>query len=231
MSSLPPASSGGRARRGARRMTVRLLGLDCSPRDNSNSGIMLEKAFEKLDATYPGQCDHSVITLRELHIEPCKACPVCGKKKDGTFIPCVREDEDDVQNILDAMVAADGMLIATPVYFGLPSISSPSSSCARVRCATRTSSSPTSRSACSPRPGAAPVAPRRPSWPPGCPSCVTAVWWSATATAPASSAPTAGPAARATSSATSGASSRPSRRRSACSRSPAHQGRGRGLRL
>ena len=102
-------------------MTVRLLGLNCSPRDNSNSGIMLDKAFEKLDATYPGQCEHSVITLRELHIEPCKACAVCGKKKDGTFIPCVREDEDDVQGILDAMVAADGLLVATPVYFGLPS--------------------------------------------------------------------------------------------------------------
>ena len=46
---------------------------------------------------------------------------MCGKKKDGTFIPCVREQEDDVQGILDAMVAADGILVATPVYFGLPS--------------------------------------------------------------------------------------------------------------
>ena len=102
-------------------MTVRLLGLNCSPRDNSNSGIMLETAFEKLDATYPGECEHEVISLRDLHIEPCKACNVCGKKKDGTFIPCVREQEDDVQGILDAMVAADGILVATPVYFGLPS--------------------------------------------------------------------------------------------------------------
>ena len=102
-------------------MTVRLLGLNCSPRDNSNSGIMLDVAFEKLDATYPGEAEHEVISLRDLHIEPCKACNVCGKKKDGTFIPCVREKEDDVQSILDAMVAADGILVATPVYFGLPS--------------------------------------------------------------------------------------------------------------
>ncbi len=33
----------------------------------------------------------------------------------------MRADEDDVQQVLDAMVAADGLLIATPVYFGLPS--------------------------------------------------------------------------------------------------------------
>ena len=74
-------------RRGALRMTVRLLGLNCSPRDNSNSSIMLDTAFEKLDATYPGECEHGVVHLRDLHVEPCKACNVCGKKKDGTFIP------------------------------------------------------------------------------------------------------------------------------------------------
>jgi multimeric flavodoxin WrbA len=33
----------------------------------------------------------------------------------------VRQDEDDAQSVLDAMVAADGLLVATPVYFGLPS--------------------------------------------------------------------------------------------------------------
>jgi len=33
----------------------------------------------------------------------------------------VRVHEDDVQGVLDAMVAADGLLLATPVYFGLPS--------------------------------------------------------------------------------------------------------------
>jgi len=36
-------------------MTVRLLGLNCSPRDKNNSGIMIGHAFEKLAATYPGQ--------------------------------------------------------------------------------------------------------------------------------------------------------------------------------
>jgi multimeric flavodoxin WrbA len=102
-------------------MTVRLLGLNCSPRDNSNSGIMLESSFEKLDATYPGEVEHEIVHLRDLHIEPCKACNVCGKTKDtGKFIPCVRADEDDVQMVLDKMVAADGLLVATPVYFGLP---------------------------------------------------------------------------------------------------------------
>lgn len=101
-------------------MTVRLLGLDCSPRDNSNSGIMLDTGFTALDEKYPGEAEWEVVHLRDIAIEPCKACNVCGKTKDGRFIPCVREDDDDVQEVLDKMVAADGILVGTPVYFGLP---------------------------------------------------------------------------------------------------------------
>ncbi len=101
-------------------MTVRLLGLDCSPRDNSNSGIMLDTGFKGLDEKYPGEAEWEIVHLRDIAIEPCKACNVCGKTKDGRFIPCVREDDDDVQEVLDKMVAADGILVATPVYFGLP---------------------------------------------------------------------------------------------------------------
>jgi len=103
-------------------MTVRILGLDCSPRDKSNSGIMLDTAFTRLVETYPGEVETEIVHLRELHLEPCKACNVCGKTKDtGRFIPCVRAGEDDTQAVLDKMVDAHGILVATPVYFGLPS--------------------------------------------------------------------------------------------------------------
>jgi multimeric flavodoxin WrbA len=103
-------------------MTVRLLGLNGSPRDNSNSAILLETAFEQLHAAHPGEAETQTIHLRDLRIEPCKACNVCGKRKDtGEYIDCVRVADDDVQTILDAMVAAHGILVATPVYFGLPS--------------------------------------------------------------------------------------------------------------
>jgi multimeric flavodoxin WrbA len=102
-------------------MTVRLLGLNCSPRDKSNSAIMLNTAFDTLAERYPGEADCEIVSLRDLHIEPCKACNVCGKTKDtGRFIPCVRAGEDEAQMVLDKMVESDGMLVATPVYFGLP---------------------------------------------------------------------------------------------------------------
>lgn len=102
-------------------MSVRMLGLNCSPRDNSNSSILLDHAFGTIEERYPGEVETETVHLRDLHIEPCKACNVCGKTKDGRFIPCVRADEDDVQSVLDKMVAAHGICVATPVYFGLPS--------------------------------------------------------------------------------------------------------------
>ena len=103
-------------------MVVRILGIDCSPRDNSNSALLLEEGFTALHEAHPGEVETEVIHLRDLHIEPCKACNVCGKTKDGAkYIPCVRAEEDDAQMVLDKMIAADGICIGTPVYFGLPS--------------------------------------------------------------------------------------------------------------
>ena len=102
-------------------MTVRMLGLDCSPRDDSNSGLLVTRSLERLAESYPGEVEHEVIHLRDLHIENCNYCDICGKRKDGRYVPCIMSKKDDVQTVLDAMVAAHGILIATPVYFGLPS--------------------------------------------------------------------------------------------------------------
>jgi multimeric flavodoxin WrbA len=102
-------------------MAVRLLGLDCSPRDGSNSGLLVTHSLERLAATYPGEVEYEVIALRDVHIENCNYCDVCGKTKSGRFVACIMAKKDDVQTVLEAMLAADGILIATPVYFGLPS--------------------------------------------------------------------------------------------------------------
>jgi multimeric flavodoxin WrbA len=100
---------------------VRLLGLDCSPREGSNSGLLVTRSLELLEKTYPGELVSEVVHLRDHHLETCQYCDACGKTKSGQFVPCIMAKKDDVQSLLDAMVAADGLLVATPVYFGLPS--------------------------------------------------------------------------------------------------------------
>jgi len=101
-------------------MTVRILGLNASPREGSNSGLLVTNSLDRLAATYD-DVEYEVIDLKDLDIISCKYCDVCGKKKTGEFMPCVSAGKDDVQVVLDKMVAADGLLVATPVYFGLPS--------------------------------------------------------------------------------------------------------------
>ncbi len=102
-------------------MSVRLIGLNCSPRDGSNSGLLLTHSLERLAETYGDDVEYDIVHLRDRHLENCQYCDVCGKTKDGRYVPCIMSKKDEVQEILDGMVAADGILVATPVYFGLPS--------------------------------------------------------------------------------------------------------------
>lgn len=103
-------------------MAVRILGLNCSPRDNSNSQTILEYSLSRIQDKFKEDFTYEIVNLRELNIMPCIACNVCGKRKDtGEFIPCVNAQNDDAQAVLDKMIAADGIAVATPVYFGMPS--------------------------------------------------------------------------------------------------------------
>jgi multimeric flavodoxin WrbA len=101
---------------------IRLLGLNFSPRQKSNSGAILREAFGKAAAVYGEELDYEIIDLKDVNFENCQYCDVCGKTKDtGEFIPCKMKDRDDLQHLLDLMIASDGFVVATPVYFGMPS--------------------------------------------------------------------------------------------------------------
>lgn len=103
------------------KITRRILGLNFSPRETSNSGLLLKQSFDRLQAKYPGEAETEIISLRDLKVLSCLACNVCGKSLDDQYIPCVQAADDDVQMVLDKMSGSDGICIATPVYFGLPS--------------------------------------------------------------------------------------------------------------
>ncbi len=101
-------------------MTIKILGIDCSPRKNSNSGALLNASFETANRKLNGDIEPEIIYLRDLTFGPCLACGVCGKKKDSEeFMPCVQRDDMDM--VYEKLCAADGIAVATPVYFGLAS--------------------------------------------------------------------------------------------------------------
>jgi len=88
-------------------MTKKILILSSTPRKNGNSGILCERFAEgALEA------GHSVekVVLREKTIHPCTGCYACARNGK-----CAQND--DMAAILDSMVSADAIVMATPVYF------------------------------------------------------------------------------------------------------------------
>lgn len=78
-----------------------------SPRVNGNSDILLNQAIKGAEAS---GAKVEKIVIRDLQIAPCNACDGCFEK--GT---CVIYD--DVQQIYSHLVDADGIIVASPVYF------------------------------------------------------------------------------------------------------------------
>ncbi len=88
-------------------MSKKVLILSGSPRDGGNSDILCEQ-FKK-GAEESGNTVEK-ISIRNLKIGNCMACYGCRGSKI-----CVQKD--DMEKLLNKMIAADVLVLATPVYF------------------------------------------------------------------------------------------------------------------
>ena len=88
-------------------MKKEVLMISGSPRKGGNSEILLGQ-FEK-GARESGN-EVEKVNLREKKIAPCMACYGCRGTKT-----CVQKD--DMGELLEKMVEADALVLATPVYF------------------------------------------------------------------------------------------------------------------
>ena len=86
---------------------MKILVLTGSPRKNGNSNTLATQFIRGAK-----EAGHEVIRFDAAasNVHPCIACNSCGM--DG---PCVQKD--DMAAILDKMVQADVLVLATPVYF------------------------------------------------------------------------------------------------------------------
>ncbi|MDP4107406.1 MAG: flavodoxin family protein [Bacillota bacterium] len=88
-------------------MSKKVLILSASPRKNGNSEILCDQ-FMKGAEEAGNQVEK--ISLRDKNIHYCTGCGVC-----NTTHQCVQTD--DMAEILEKMLAADVIVMATPVYF------------------------------------------------------------------------------------------------------------------
>ena len=97
---------------------MKILGISGSHRKGQNSYKLLEESMNGVKEVEPA-AETKIVELAGLKIEPCIA--VCGPA--GT---CGKEPfkcilKDDLQMVFDEMKLADGVLIASPRYFIVPS--------------------------------------------------------------------------------------------------------------
>jgi multimeric flavodoxin WrbA len=88
-------------------VSLKVLGLSASPRAGGNTDILLDEALAGAAAA-GGQVQR--IDLRGLAISPCVECYSCAR----TGVCRIR---DDYQKVFDAMMAADRLIFATPIFF------------------------------------------------------------------------------------------------------------------
>lgn len=87
---------------------MKVIGIVGSPRRNGNTEILTSHA---LRAISDDGLDTELITLAGKDIRPCNACMVCAKVEDCPI-------KDDLLPVYRKMKEADGIILASPVYFG-----------------------------------------------------------------------------------------------------------------
>jgi multimeric flavodoxin WrbA len=89
---------------------MKVLAINGSARKDGNTAIMLRTALAPIEAA---GIETELVQLHGKVIQGCVACMQCWEKKDGH---CAIK-KDMLNELLDKMVAADGLLLGSPTYF------------------------------------------------------------------------------------------------------------------
>lgn len=90
---------------------MRILGVSGSPRKGGNTEILVQTA---LDVCAAEGAEIELLSLAGKQIRPCTACGGCSRVDSPR---CVQEDPN-FDGMVERFMAADGILVGSPVYFG-----------------------------------------------------------------------------------------------------------------
>ncbi len=89
---------------------MKVVAVNGSPKANGNTAYALNVVLEAIKAQGIAA---EMITLGSKNYRPCIGCGACGKNRNRQ---CAFSD-DGANTIFEAMFAADGILLGSPVYF------------------------------------------------------------------------------------------------------------------
>jgi multimeric flavodoxin WrbA len=87
---------------------IRILGIVGSPRAGGNTERLVAEA---LKASAEAGAQTEIVRVSDKDIKPCDACMSCRKTGECKI-------KDDLESVFNKMVEADGLILASPVYFG-----------------------------------------------------------------------------------------------------------------
>ena len=89
---------------------MKVVGINGSPRKDGNTAQLIGKVFEELNAE---GIETELIHLGAQSVNGCLACMKCFDNKDGH---CAQK-KDGLNQWVDQMAAAEGIILGSPVYF------------------------------------------------------------------------------------------------------------------
>ncbi|MFC2045683.1 flavodoxin family protein [Chloroflexota bacterium] len=86
---------------------MKVLAISCSPRKNGNTELLLE---EVLKGARQEGADTELFSVAGKQIASCDGCHACSKTGECHI-------KDDMQELYDKIIAANGIIFGTPVYY------------------------------------------------------------------------------------------------------------------
>ena len=88
---------------------MKILGISCSPRKNGNTVAMLTEA---LSASKEAGAEVELFSVAGKNFQFCDSCWSCWTTRTGKC-----HIQDDLADLIEKMLAADGIIFGVPVYF------------------------------------------------------------------------------------------------------------------
>lgn len=86
---------------------MKVLGISCSPRKGGNTEILV---CEALAGAKEEGASVELLRIHEMKIAPCDGCTTCHQSGECRI-------KDDMQKVYQKLLAADGIILGSPVYF------------------------------------------------------------------------------------------------------------------
>ena len=95
---------------------MKVYAINGSPRKNKNTATLLQKALDGVkEAAKDKEIETEIINLYDLNYTGCKSCFACKRLGSKSYGKCAVKD--DLQEVLEKVSQADGLIFGSPIYF------------------------------------------------------------------------------------------------------------------